>query len=129
MRAVMRTVTVLALSAAFLHAATATDLEQGFARPPDSAKPWAYWWWLDSHASRNGITRDLEEMKRQGIAGVLVFDAGIGGPLAPDGPVFMSPAWRGLFKFALVHTEPTSNARNRCLPQRFYGPGPWRLPR
>jgi hypothetical protein len=86
-----------------LNAASAadTDLAAGFANPPDSAKPWAYWWWLDSFATPAGITRDLEEMKRQGISGVLLFDAGEGGPDAPKGPLFMSAAWRELFKHAL----------------------------
>ena len=22
------------------------SLEEGFRQPPDSVKPWAYWWWL-----------------------------------------------------------------------------------
>lgn len=83
----------------------ADDLAAGFANPPDAAKPWAYWWWLDSYATREGITRDLEEMKRQGIAGVLLFDAGEGGPDAPKGPLFMSPAWRELFKHALREAD------------------------
>jgi len=65
----------------------------------------AYWWWLDSYATREGITKDLEEMKRQGIAGVLLFDAGEGGPDSPKGPLFMSPAWRELFKHALREAD------------------------
>lgn len=69
------------------------NLAGGFAHPPDAAKPWVYWWWLDSNASKEGITRDLEEMKRQGIGGALVFDAGLGGT-SPVGPKFMSDAWR-----------------------------------
>ncbi len=81
------------------------DLADGFANPPDAAKPWAYWWWLDSYATKEGITKDLEEMKRQGIAGVLLFDAGEGGPDAPKGPVFMSPAWRELYKHALREAD------------------------
>jgi len=106
----MRTALLHALAAvlasvASLRAAAVVDLAQGFAQPPDAAKPWAYWWWLDSNASKEGITRDLEEMKRQGIAGVLIFDAGIGGPLAPDGPVFMSNAWRELFRFAIAEAN------------------------
>ena len=104
-RVVPRLALVAALAAATSVGLAGTDLAQGFARPPASAKPWAYWWWLDSNASREGITRDLEEMQRQGIAGVLIFDAGMGGPLAPDGPVFMSEAWRELFKFAVHEAE------------------------
>ena len=37
---------------------------------------WCYWWWLNGAASEEGITRDFEEMKRQGISGALLFDAG-----------------------------------------------------
>ncbi len=79
----------------------AADLEAGFAAPPQSARPWAYWWWLDGYATPAGITMDLEEMKRQGLGGVLLFDAGEGGPDAPKGPVFMSPAWLDLYRHAL----------------------------
>src|SRR5512137_2954523 len=82
----------------------ADGLAGGFADPPDGAKPWAYWWWLDSYATKEGITRDLEEMKRQGIAGVLLFDAGEGKG-SPVGPVFMSPAWRELFKHAIREAD------------------------
>jgi len=85
--------------------AAAGELAAGFASPPAQARCWVYWWWLDGNASVEGITRDLEEMKRQGIGGVLVFDAGEGGPDAPDGPVFMSPAWRELFKHALREAD------------------------
>ena len=60
------------------HGGTFDPLAEGFRTPPDSAKPWCYWWWLDSNAAKEGITADLEEMKRQGIAGALIFDAGKG---------------------------------------------------
>lgn len=89
-------------------AARATDIARlrlAFRQPPDSAKPWAYWWWLDSAASREGITADLEAMKHQGIAAVLLFDAGEGGPDAPKGPVFMSQPWRELFRHALREAD------------------------
>ncbi len=85
-------------------AAAADELARGFADPPCAARPWAYWWWLDSYATREGITEDLEEMKRQGIAGVLLFDAGEGKG-SPVGPVFMSPDWRELFKHAIREAD------------------------
>jgi hypothetical protein len=83
----------------------APDLPAAFRRPPAAARPWAYWWWLDSAATREGITADLQAMKRQGIGGVLLFDAGEGGPNAPKGPTFMSEAWRGLFRHALREAD------------------------
>ena len=44
-------------------------LRRDFLCPPDSAKAWCYWWWLNGAASKEGITRDFEEMKKQGIGG------------------------------------------------------------
>lgn len=77
------------------------SLRRSFFSPPDSSKAWVYWWWLDGAASRMGITADLEAMKQQGIGGVLVFNAGGGGPLAPKGAPFMSTEWREYFRFAV----------------------------
>ncbi len=44
-------------------------------------------------------------MKQQGIAGVLLFDAGEGGTNAPKGPLFMSEAWRRMFRHALREAD------------------------
>jgi hypothetical protein len=75
-------------------------LAQGFRTPPDSAKPWCYWWWLDSNAAKEGITADLEAMKRQGIAGALVFDSGKGTHAPNDD---MRSRIRGGNDFDLAH--------------------------
>jgi hypothetical protein len=83
-----------------LSAAEKADiLADGFRSPPDSAKPWAIWWWLNGDVSKEGITRDLEEMKRQGINGVLVYQ-GDGGA-SPPGVQFLSPPWHELFQYTL----------------------------
>ena len=76
-------------------------LEKEFLTPPDAAKPWTYWWWLDGAVSKEGLTKDLEEMKGKGIAGVLIFDAGTGGHDSPKGPAFMSGEWREHFRHAV----------------------------
>src|SRR5512146_2013170 len=79
----------------------AADLEANFVPPPDSARPWVYWFWLNGNITSNGITADLEAMKRVGIGGVLIMEVDQG---APVGPVdFMSARWRDLFKH--VHAE------------------------
>ena len=83
----------LLCSSSAIQESRGSALERAFVRPPRSAQPWAYWWWLDGAASRDGITADFEAMKQQGIAGVLLFDAGVGGTNAPKGPVFIE---RGL---------------------------------
>ena len=89
----------------------ATDpLEAGFRNPPDSAKPHTWWHWMNGNITREGITADLEAMKRVGVGGAQIFnvDSGI-----PHGPVqFMSPEWRALFKHAVVGSGPP---RDRTL--------------
>jgi hypothetical protein len=102
-RSMKRTLVVMALwffLAPVLGLTAQDGLEHGFAQPPESAKPWVYWWWLDGNVSKGGITRDLEEMKRQGIAGALVFDAGEG-HTSPVGARFMGPEWREAFRHAV----------------------------
>jgi len=74
-------------------------LVQAFLNPPDSAKPWTYWWWLNGYATKDGIIRDLDAMKQLGVSGALVFHAGEGP--TPKQTEFMSPAWRELFRFAV----------------------------
>jgi len=79
------------------------DLARGFALPPDSARPWVYWFWLNSNITREGVTADLEAMKRAGIGGVLIMEVDQG---TPKGPVaFMGPEWRELFKHVVAEAS------------------------
>jgi len=60
----MKTITIL-LALAFpiacgLHAAD--SLEQQFRNPPESTKPYCYWYWLNGDITKEGITKDLEAM-------------------------------------------------------------------
>jgi hypothetical protein len=72
------------------------DLAANFANPPASARPWVYWFPLDGNLSSNGITADLEAMKRVGLGGVLYMETDQG---APAGPArFGGPLWRDLVK-------------------------------
>ena len=59
------------------------DLKAGFVKPPDSARPWVYWFWLNGNITREGITADLEAMKRVGIGGVLIMEVDQGAPVGP----------------------------------------------
>jgi len=78
-------------------------LRAGFSTPPDAARPWVYWFWMDGNISREGITADLEAMQRAGIGGVILMEVDVG---IPRGPVaFMSDAWRALFKHAVLEAE------------------------
>jgi hypothetical protein len=85
-----------ALGALTVFVSAADDLAKNFISPPSSARPWVYWFPLDGNISSNGITADLEAMKRVGIGGVLYMETDQG---APKGPAaFAGPLWRDLFK-------------------------------
>jgi hypothetical protein len=71
-------------------------LEKEFLKPPDEARPWVYAFFVNGNMTSNGITADLEAMKRAGIGGMLVFEVDQG---APRGKVeFGSNEFRGLFQ-------------------------------
>ena len=59
-------------------ASAADSLQEGFAAPPESAKPRVWWHWMNGNITQDGITRDLEWMKRIGIGGFQNFDAALG---------------------------------------------------
>ena len=103
-------------------------LRREFLRPPDSAKVWCYWWWLNGAASKEGITRDFEEMRKQGIAGALLFDAGEAGSDAPRGPHFMSAAWRELYRHALREADRCGIILSVNLCSGWNAGGPWVTP-
>jgi hypothetical protein len=65
---------------AVAQSASGAELERGFARPPDTAKPRAWWHWMNGNVTKEGITADLEWMKRVGIAGFQMFDGDLGTP-------------------------------------------------
>lgn len=106
----------------------AAGSQDEFRNPPDSARPWVYWWWLDGNASKQGITRDFEEMKRQGIGGALLFDAGDGGPAVPEGPAFMSDQWRELFRHAVKEANRCGIVLTVNLCSGWNASGPWVTP-
>jgi len=81
------------------HARPADSLESGFLNPPDSARPQTWWHWMNGNITPAGITADLEAMKQIGLGGATIVNVDCG---IPRGPVtFMSPEWRGGFKFAV----------------------------
>jgi alpha-L-rhamnosidase len=100
-------------------------LLSSFEAPPQPFKPWVYWWWLDGAVTKPGITADLEAMQKEGIGGVLIFDAGIGGPDAPKGPPFMSPQWRENFHHALTEAARLNLELSVNLCSGWNAGGPW----
>ncbi|HEX3231603.1 MAG TPA: glycosyl hydrolase, partial [Pyrinomonadaceae bacterium] len=72
----------------------ADSLEQGFKQPLDSARPRTWWHWTRSNITKEGITKDLEWMKRAGIAGFQLADVNAGGGQTVDKKIeFGTPGW------------------------------------
>jgi hypothetical protein len=66
-------------SSARLSAQAAGDsLQAGFENPPDSARPRTWWHWTMGNVTEDGITKDLEWMKRVGIGGSNLVDVNFG---------------------------------------------------
>lgn len=81
----------------------ADPLEEGFRNPPNSAKPHTWWHWVNDNISKEGITADLEAMKRVGVGGAQIFNVDVGVP--SGGVTFMSDRWREM----IVHAVKEAN--------------------
>ncbi|MEJ7683254.1 MAG: glycosyl hydrolase [Segetibacter sp.] len=78
-------------------------LERSFLEPSAQAKPQTWWHWMNGNVTKEGITLDLEAMKKAGLGGFQNFDAGTG---IPEGPVkYLSPEWLSLKKHAISEAE------------------------
>ena len=78
--------------------------EKEFRNPPDSAKARTYWMWINGHLNKEGITADLEAMKRGGLGGSQIYD--VSGTFEFAGPVkYMSPEWLALIKHAASESQ------------------------
>ncbi len=92
-------------------AQTDASIEAGFQNPPSAARPGAYWHWMYGNVTREGITKDLELMKKLGMGEVTQFhnawviDDGRRPPTL-RGPVrFMSNEYRELFLHAVKECD------------------------
>jgi len=82
--------------------AAASALEAGFRTPPEEAKPYTLWHWMNGVVDCDGITADLESFKQAGLGGVQMFLVG-GSEAKIDDPTnpILSEKWKGLFKHAI----------------------------
>lgn len=86
-----------------------SELAGKFKSPPDEARMSCYWWWLNSMATKESITRDLEEMRAKGYGSATLIDAGSSSyevaSKTAKGPMFMSPEWMQLFQHAVREAD------------------------
>jgi len=82
------------------------SLEQGFMNPPESAKPRTWWHWTGGNVTKEGITKDLEWMKRVGIGGMHLADVAAGqGQMVDDKILFRSGEWLDAVHHAASEAE------------------------
>ncbi|MEW6743216.1 MAG: glycosyl hydrolase [Planctomycetota bacterium] len=92
-----------ALTQDSLPVAAGNELAQSFVNPPHSAKPHTWWHWLNGNITAEGITADLEAMKRAGVGGAQIFNVDCDIP-AGDAP-FLSDRWRRLVRHAVAEAD------------------------
>lgn len=70
------------------------------------ATPWNFWYWMHGAVSSEGLTADLEAMKRAGFGGTYIFAIRDTVPgLYPEKVVTMSPEWWTLVKHAVSEAD------------------------
>src|ERR1017187_1311865 len=112
-----------------LRAEAADSLVKNFQSPPADARPWVYWFWNNGNVTSNGITADLEAMRRVGIGGVLIMDV-VQRFAPPRGPAeFMNPKWQSLFEFSVQEAARLGLEINMANGPGWCGSsGPWITP-
>lgn len=101
--------------------------ESAFRNPPFSSGVYTWWHWMNGNITKDGITRDLEAMKANGIAGYQLFEAGSGIPIGPVES--LSDEWVELILHTLKESERLGLefAMHNCPGWSSSG-GPWITP-
>src|SRR5258705_9161991 len=103
MRKLSHAVLLCLLMISTSRAADDDSLKSGFRDPPNSAKPHTWWHWMNGNVTREGITADLEAMKRIGLGGAQIFNVS---ESIPEGPIaYNSAAWRAMVKHAAAEAD------------------------
>lgn len=78
------------------------SIEASFRTPPQTARPYAYWHWLDGNVTKEGLKLDFEWMRRAGVGGLLLFDGALmHTTIVPKRVEYMSQEWRDALSYSL----------------------------
>lgn len=82
------------------------NLQVEFRNPPDDARPRTWWHWTGGNVTKEGITKDLEWMKRSGIAGFQLADVAFGaGQRIEEPKLFGTPEWKSAVRYSASEAE------------------------
>ncbi len=102
------------------------SLRSAFANPPIQNQNWTRWWWFGPQATEEGLTYELEQMKKQGIAGV---EINWMEPLELKGNFpFLSPQWEEMTRFAVQKAKQLGMRVDFMLGTGWPYGGPWITP-
>lgn len=123
------TALLLATIASTLQAQPMDPLAAGFRNPPDSARPWVYWFWNNGNVTEEGIDADLTAMKQAGIGGAILMDV-LERHAPPAGDAdYMGDKWQALMRRALAKAGELGIEINLTNGPGWCGSsGPWITP-
>lgn len=86
---------------------SSTDLQSLFQNPPESAKPWTFWFWIKAAVSEEGITADLEAMKANGFGGayLITLQEAENPPLYEPPIEQLSPEWWKMIEYTFNEAD------------------------
>lgn len=128
-------VALLLAPLAALQAEVNGPLQKGFMEPPPESRPELFWDWMHDLVTRDGITHDLESMKRVGLSGAMIML--VGGVDADFDPTHkmpkpvkcMSPEFFEHWKFAAEEANRLGlTLISQCGPGWCHSGGPWIKP-
>ncbi|MES2329025.1 MAG: glycosyl hydrolase [Bacteroidota bacterium] len=107
------------------------QLEKNFHQPPQSAKPWVFWYWMHAAVSKKGITADLEAMQNAGIGGAYLMPIQDTVAIPVYKPLIrqLSPEWFAMVRFAMQEAKRLHLQLGIHYSDGFaLGGGPWITP-
>jgi len=126
---------VLANAVCITSVGAADELSEGFQSPPMSARPELFWDWMYDLVTEEGITHDLEAMKRAGFSGAMIMligdaDTDFNPTHKMPNPVrCMSPEFFAHWKFAAEEANRLGlTLISQCGPGWCHSGGPWITP-
>lgn len=106
-----------------------TPLDAGFLNPTAEYGPRTWWHWINEIVSKEGITKDLEAMKKIGYKGAHVVNLPQGGPSFPTGDdVVGTPAWMEKMLHATKECERLGLELSMGSCAGWVAGGPWITP-
>ncbi|SNR77916.1 alpha-L-rhamnosidase [Lutibacter agarilyticus] len=101
-------ITIMLLLFSCISVSAQTELSlQEFKLPPESSKVHTWWHWMNNGITKDGITKDLESMKKQGVVQATILNVGlpIVNPVEVPDIMFGTPEWYEMFNWALTEAK------------------------